>query len=589
MSSTKPKADASNRADDGCSGNVGNSNGSKKRPRAGPDTAAAAALASASASASQRPPVRTSSNSNSNSKPLAPRKERLPYSILPNSGAVKIRKAVEFANLYPRPSGRIKKKHATGQIRHTETEWRSYTSVYYDEARNEHFLEIALTGEERRKAAAASPARQAPTHGWARYENIAKPIPPNKTVRESRFVQRRKSVVLISLFDGIGGGRLALDGLRQEYNVVATFSSEKDRTAKAVVQRYDPTIVDLPDVEKIDHEVVRRVIFGNRRVREAVQCAAYGDELHFIVIAGPPCQDLSQANKSSTGFVKGALAGERSRLFFHVPRIVKMISDSKSVGVWSTHYIVENVEMTERNQSIFTEFLGHVKPWKVDFNDGGACASLMSRRRLYFSSVMPGGGQIGLGDFAQSGCIHPAKNKGMGVDAVLSKLGWGDWKFVNAPNGTLPTLTRRKTQGGQDRYRIQRRDGAGEIRDAPQIINEDLLGFPLNHTRVGPDGRLLNEAERRLLLGNSFCVFHVRYLLKEMHSRICEPSMLEQNGGKYIQYLPQDLCRYKLRPDNRDLSRDQRKFYEEVQEVVTDILKFDEYEKRLEGTMYQYL
>ena len=67
--------------------------------------------------------------------------------------------------------------------------------------------------------------------------------------------------------------------------------------------------------------------------------------------------------------------------------------------------------------------------------------------------------------------------------------------------------------------------------------------------------------------------------------------MLEQNGGKYIQYLPQDLCRYmyKLRPDNRDVSRDQRKFYEEVQEVVTDILKFDDYEKRIEGTMYQYL
>ena len=74
-----------------------------------------------------------------------------------------------------------------------------------------------------------------------------------------------------------------------------------------------------------------------------------------------------------------------------------------------------------------------------------------------------------------------------------------------------------------------------------------------------------------------------------MHLRICEPSILREHGGKYIQHLPQDLCRYKLRPDNRDVSRDQRKFYEEVQEVVTDILKFDDYEKRIEGTMYQYL
>mmetsp|Transcript_31095 Transcript_31095/g.68887 ORF Transcript_31095/g.68887 Transcript_31095/m.68887 type:complete len:567 (-) Transcript_31095:106-1806(-) len=527
--------------------------------------------------------------------------KRLSLSFLPNRGRVKIRQDPGIANLYiyehydplqHRLRGGNGGRLQVGAVERTcnsidEPEWREYDGVVFDEVTGLHHLRIKLNETERKHYASrnyASPPPHQVTHGWAYYEYTAKPIPKNKSRREPRFVLYHKPVVLISLFDGIGGGRVAIDKLPEQYSVVASFSSEKNDTAKAVVKRYDARTVELPNIEEIDHAVVVKKIFGNKAVREAMSCASYGDELHFLIIAGPPCQDLSQAKANKDGFVKGALEGEQSRFFFHVPRIVKMISDT--AGRWVTHYLVENVEMTRKNERIFTEFLSDVAPWKVDFNTGGCCASLMSRRRLYFCSLSPGGGNIGLSDFARSGCIHPAKMANKTVDDVLGKLGWGEWKFVNGRNGTLPTLTRREHQGGQDRYQIVRKDDETVIRDAPQIINEDLLGFNIDHTKVGPEDRELTESERRLLLGNTFCVYHVQHILKMMHERICDPEAVAANGGKIIRELPQDICSRKLGQENISIS--DRKLYGNVHYVVNDILKFGEYEEKTKGTLLQH-
>ena len=174
-----------------------------------------------------------------------------------------------------------------GAIRFDEADWRAYDSVHYDAGLNQHFLAVMLTQEECARQVTTGGGRSAShSHGWARYEDLAHPISAGKTNRRSRFVQYRKSVVLVSLFDGIGGGRVAMDKLKDEFSVVATLSSEKDPNAKAVVQRYDSTIVELPDVQDIDRVVVWKQILGNARIREAMQCTYYPDELQVIVIAG---------------------------------------------------------------------------------------------------------------------------------------------------------------------------------------------------------------------------------------------------------------------------------------------------------------
>ena len=212
----------------------------------------------------------------------------------------------------------------------------------------------------------------------------------------------------------------------------------------------------------------------------------------------------------------------------------------------------------------------------------------MSRRRLYFTSVnsAPEGRRnpIGRNDFASERCIHPAKAEGKTIDDVLAAVGFGEWKFSNAIGGQLPTLTRRKEQGGQDRYLIEHREDSSRTRDAPQILNEDLLGFPRNHTQRGPDNTLLTEAERRLLLGNTFCVFHVQYLLKKMHGGICEPFDLRRQGLK-MPRLPQDLCADMLAQTNLA----DRKMFSDAEKVINEILKFGDYDQKLKNTLWASL
>ena len=128
---------------------------------------------------------------------------------------------------------------------------------------------------------------------WARYEDKWTPIANGKVVHRGRFrVQRQvMRVVLISLFDGIGGARVALDRMKDEFEVIASFSSEKDEYAHRVVQQYAPDTIELGDIEKITRKTVRDKIIMNKKFLKFNQLTYWDDEkLHVLVIAGPPCQ-----------------------------------------------------------------------------------------------------------------------------------------------------------------------------------------------------------------------------------------------------------------------------------------------------------
>lgn len=85
---------------------------------------------------------------------------------------------------------------------------------------------------------------------------------------------------------------------------------------------------------------------------------------------------------------------------------------------------------------------------------------------------------------------------------------------------------------------------------------------------------------------NTFCVYHVQYILKMMHERICDPTAVAANAGKWIDELPQDICSRRLGQGN--ISSSDRKLYNDVQSVVNDILKFDEYDKKTKGTLLMH-
>ena len=87
--------------------------------------------------------------------------------------------------------------------------------------------------------------------------------------------------------------------------------------------------------------------------------ASVGYKVDLILVgAGSPCQDLSGLNAAGRG-----LEGERSRLFFEVPRIIGLVKSHFEVPV---EYFVENVaSMTADNVEQFSDVLG-VKPIFLD-------------------------------------------------------------------------------------------------------------------------------------------------------------------------------------------------------------------------------
>ncbi|CAK0822773.1 unnamed protein product, partial [Prorocentrum cordatum] len=119
----------------------------------------------------------------------------------------------------------------------------------------------------------------------------------------------RDEVVLLSLFDGIGGARRALDllGLTPALFV----SAEIDAEAKRVTKYAWPDVLEVGDVCSSGFaEAVA--------IRERVPHVKW-----ILVVAGSPCSDLSRINAERTG-----LQGRRSRLFYEISRIVSLLREA---------------------------------------------------------------------------------------------------------------------------------------------------------------------------------------------------------------------------------------------------------------------
>ena len=172
-------------------------------------------------------------------------------------------------------------------------------------------------------------------------------------------------VLVVSLFDGIGALRVALDALRVPVGGYA--SVEISPQANRVVESFFPDVVCINDVAAVTEEHVMewRMRFANVGL--------------VLLGAGPPCQGVSGLNTDR----KGALRDERSSLFQHVPRIEEMV---RQQFTWCpVHRLVENVaSMDAADCQVMSAAFG-TSPWAIDA--GGL--SLARRPRLYWCSWEP--------------------------------------------------------------------------------------------------------------------------------------------------------------------------------------------------------
>ena len=152
---------------------------------------------------------------------------------------------------------------------------------------------------------------------------------------------------VLSLFDGMSCGQIALNRLGIKYNNY--FASEIDKYAIQVTQNnYYPNTEQVGDITNLDGSSFPEI---------------------DLFIGGSPCQDFSQANLKGKG-----LNGSRSGLFYEFYYLLEEVKPK--------YFLLENVIMKKEYENIITNLLG-VEP--IEINSG--LVSAQNRRRLYWTNI----------------------------------------------------------------------------------------------------------------------------------------------------------------------------------------------------------
>lgn len=280
-------------------------------------------------------------------------------------------------------------------------------------------------------------------------------------------------VFVVSLFDGISAIMAAL--ARLDCAVVGFASSEIDKDCKKLTRKRWPGIIELGNVEDINEKLIIALVHG------------LGYQVDVVLLtAGSPCQDLSALLAGGLG-----LDGPRSKLFFHIPRILKLLQKHFGCPV---HSFVENVfSMTQENRCRFSEAL-ECKPTMIDASYFSWC----HRPRLFWAFwdivTCEGESMVDRGDYME--WIFPVV-RSEPPDWLDDGCSWSALKL-------LPTLTR-----SLPRKRPPWRP-AGIDYATPQAIqrwHNDNFRFQVyqyeeeNLVQEGSQLRTPSVAEREVLMG----------------------------------------------------------------------------------------
>ena len=185
-------------------------------------------------------------------------------------------------------------------------------------------------------------------------------------------------LTVLSLFDGIGCGYLALD--RAGIEVGSYYASEIDNGAISIAKHNHPKIIEIGNVTDIEY-------------KDGILYTANGDfpvGKIDILIGGSPCTDFStighaRGMKSGAKDIlsledyldlkeKGTVFEGQSYLFWEYVRILRSTCPS--------HFLLENVIMSKKWQTVIDGALG-VSPVQIN----SALLSAQNRPRLYWTNI----------------------------------------------------------------------------------------------------------------------------------------------------------------------------------------------------------
>ena len=165
-----------------------------------------------------------------------------------------------------------------------------------------------------------------------------------------------RKVKVLSLFDGISCGQVALEQLG--FKVQKYFASEIEKDSIKVTQHNFSNTIQLGNVTKIKYK--NGILYsenGNYKVGNI-----------DLVIGGSPCQGFSYNGK------KLNFEDKRSKLFFEYERLLSEIKPK--------YFLLENVKMSKESENIITNRL-NVNPIEIN----SKWFSAQNRIRLYWTNI----------------------------------------------------------------------------------------------------------------------------------------------------------------------------------------------------------
>ena len=292
-----------------------------------------------------------------------------------------------------------------------------------------------------------------------------------------------KGITVLSLFDGISCGQIALE--RSGIKVDKYYASEIDKYAIKITAKNYPNTVQLGDVSYINANDLPKI---------------------DLLIGGSPCQDLSNY-KYYKKDVKG-LDGSKSGLFYHYVRLLKELKPK--------YFLLENVaSMEDKWRDVISEELG-VKP--IMINSNLVCAA--ERKRYYWTNIpditLPKNKNINLKDIVIDASEVPDKywydkpffynGNDKKVQCTLDIKGHRQMKEVYNLNFKCNTLTCDGNGGNLQKKVFQN----GKCRKLTPLEYERLQTLPENYTDCVSDSR------RYTAIGNGWTVDVISHIFNHM-------------------------------------------------------------------------
>lgn len=276
-------------------------------------------------------------------------------------------------------------------------------------------------------------------------------------------VGKKEKINVLSLFDGMSCGQIALNKVGIEYENY--FASEIDKYAIQVTQKNYPNTKQLGSVTEVKAVDLPKIDF---------------------LFGGSPCQSFSNAGNGK-GF------DGKSGLFWEYVRILKEVKP--------TYFLLENVVMKKEWQDIISKELG-CEPIKINSN----LVSAQNRERLYWTNIP----------------ILKLKDKGIFIEDILDKefedrywlkernteLLLKKVSIENAPNIACIDVYNKKVKLDRKcptltlpHHNSIRLLQNGKIRKLTPNECEKLQNVPLNYTDCD-----LSDIHRYSMLGNGWTV-----------------------------------------------------------------------------------